>query len=925
MFVFKNFLLPAILIIAFWGRVYPATDDDCEMCHSDPTLTTERYGRSVSMYVDYGRFKKSVHKNLQCVHCHTDADVKDFPHPEKLIQVQCAGCHKPQGKDYDVSIHYTALTRGSPYAPECATCHGVHYILPPDDPQSTTYIMNIPALCGQCHREGAPVSRVYKIPEKNILSNYSMSIHGMGLFRMGLTVTATCNSCHGNHMILPPTDPRSTISIQNIARTCMKCHSRIEQVHQKIIRGALWEQHPGAVPACTDCHLPHKIQAVSLVPRTSDKSCLKCHAKKDIHKVVNGKTVSLTVDANEIRNSVHKNIPCVQCHSDISPHHPKPPLTVGRVNCGNCHAEVTEKYLTSSHGQAYNNDNKMAPYCNYCHGTHNVLSHLNQEAKTYRTHIPQLCGDCHAKLTTSPNPQMRAHANVLFDYSRSIHGIGLTKLGLLPSAVCTDCHNTHYILGSNDPHSSVYFKNVPATCATCHLGIYDKFIKSIHSFTVTHTNKKLPVCDNCHSAHRIQNVALDPFMQEVTQECGSCHEQLADSYLKTIHGEAYSLGNLKAAKCSDCHGAHLILAVNNPRSSVGIDNIVNTCRKCHPDADRRFTGYLTHATHHDRAKYPILFFTYWAMTSLLIGVFSFFGVHTLLWMPRSFKRHKEKKKASPGPHRYYVQRFTSGQRLIHLFVILSFMALALTGMMLKFAGLPWTRFLAGLLGGVRAAGVIHRIAAVITFGYFFSHLAMLIRLKSKQKISLKQLIFGKNSMWFKKSDIVEFWHSMKWFLGLGPRPQYGRWTYWEKFDYFAVFWGVAVIGFTGLILWFPEFFTLFLPGWVINVAIIIHSDEALLAVGFIFTVHFFNTHLRPESFPLDPVIFTGLVPAEEYKEDRPTEYEALRESGELKKKVFISDVSPKKMTFVRIFGFTFLTIGITLILLIIYTMLSGYK
>lgn len=253
------------------------------------------------------------------------------------------------------------------------------------------------------------------------------------------------------------------------------------------------------------------------------------------------------------------------------------------------------------------------------------------------------------------------------------------------------------------------------------------------------------------------------------------------------------------------------------------------------------------------------------------------------------------------------------------------MALALTGMMLKFAGLPWTRFLAGLLGGVRAAGVIHRIAAVITFGYFFSHLAMLIRLKSKQKISLKQLIFGKNSMWFKKSDIVEFWHSMKWFLGLGPRPQYGRWTYWEKFDYFAVFWGVAVIGFTGLILWFPEFFTLFLPGWVINVAIIIHSDEALLAVGFIFTVHFFNTHLRPESFPLDPVIFTGLVPAEEYKEDRPTEYEALRESGELKKKVFISDVSPKKMTFVRIFGFTFLTIGITLILLIIYTMLSGYK
>ena len=96
---------------------------------------------------------------------------------------------------------------------------------------------------------------------------------------------------------------------------------------------------------------------------------------------------------------------------------------------------------------------------------------------------------------------------------------------------------------------------------------------------------------------------------------------------------------------------------------------------------------------------------------------------------------------------------------------------------------------------------------------------------------------------------------MKWFVGKGPRPNYGRWTYWEKFDYLAVFWGVAIIGFSGLVLWFPVFFTKFFPGWVINVSQIIHSDEALLAVGFIFTVHFFNTHFRPEAFPMDTVIF----------------------------------------------------------------------
>ena len=91
--------------------------------------------------------------------------------------------------------------------------------------------------------------------------------------------------------------------------------------------------------------------------------------------------------------------------------------------------------------------------------------------------------------------------------------------------------------------------------------------------------------------------------------------------------------------------------------------------------------------------------------------------------------------------------------------------------------------------------------------------------------------------------------SIRWFFGLGPRPSYGRYTYWEKFDYFAVLWGIIIIGGTGLVLWFPEIFTRILPGWSVNVATIIHSDEALLAVGFIFTIHFFNTHFRPDKFP----------------------------------------------------------------------------
>jgi cytochrome b subunit of formate dehydrogenase len=393
-----------------------------------------------------------------------------------------------------------------------------------------------------------------------------------------------------------------------------------------------------------------------------------------------------------------------------------------------------------------------------------------------------------------------------------------------------------------------------------------------------------------------------------------------------MHGKAYQLGYLKSAKCSDCHGAHAILNVNNPNSSVGLANVVTTCQKCHEDANRRFTGYLTHATHHDKVKYPILFYTYWGMTGLLVTVFGFFGVHTLLWLPRSFKLYQERKKETKEYEgRYYIQRFTLAQRITHLFVIVSFLSLALTGMMLKFSSMAWAGFIANLLGGVAVAGKIHRVAAVMTFGYFFYHLYSVIKIKRRQRKTLREFIFDAKSLWFNKQDVKDFVATIKWFVGKGERPSYGRWTYWEKFDYLAVFWGVAIIGASGLMLWFPEFFTKILPGWLINVATIIHSDEALLAVGFIFTVHFFNTHLRPEAFPMDTVIFTGVTPVEEYKALRPREYEELKESGALRKVLVTKKIPPKWEKAIRIFGFLFLSLGVILIGLIIYSVLFGYK
>ncbi|UCG53646.1 MAG: cytochrome c3 family protein [Candidatus Latescibacterota bacterium] len=906
-------------------HVHAADNETCFDCHSDSDLTKRRRGKTISLYVDETVFGRSVHRELECIDCHEDADVEDFPHEETLEKVYCGTCHDDVQLDFDTSIHGQALKRNAPYAPTCMDCHGIHDILSPRKVNSIAYKMKVPYLCGGCHQEGAPVARVYDIGEHNIIENYSQSIHGEGLFEKGLIVTATCTNCHHSHLILPHTDPRASISPRNIATTCMQCHSRIEDVHEKVIRGELWEKEPGAIPACTDCHLPHKARKETVALTISDRDCLKCHEEPDIFKIEEGDTISLTVDKSELNHSVHQNIPCVKCHSDIDPRIHRPCEPSGRVDCSNCHARISEEYFASGHGKDYLNNVSEAPYCTTCHSDHDVKSHRDDTASTFRASVPTLCGDCHRAEGKAPRVAELTQVTAYTDYSTSVHGRGLTEKGLLPSAICIDCHGSHLVLEHTDIRSTVHSNNIPATCASCHRGIYKQFIKSVHYSADETKSEGLPNCTDCHSSHTIGPVERDQFMTEVTHQCGSCHTHLSETYLETMHGKAYQLGYLRSAKCSDCHGAHEILAGDNPNSTVGFRNIVETCRKCHDDANMRFTGYLTHATHHDPVKYPILFYTYWTMTLLLIGVFTFFGIHTLLWLPRSFRQMKERKSLAKEGPRYFIRRFNRTQRITHIFVIVSFVSLALTGMMLKFSAMPWAQALASLLGGVRAAGNIHRIAATITFGYFIFHVMSLIRLKWKRRISWRELVFSENSMMFNKKDTRDFFGTLKWFFGRGPRPQYGRWTYWEKFDYFAVFWGVAVIGLSGLMLWFPEFFTKFIPGSLINVATIVHSDEALLAVGFIFTIHFFNTHLRPEAFPMDTVVFTGVVPVEEYKNDRPREYLRLIESGEIKRRVLKKVISKRRKIVIRIFGYTILGLGIILIGLIIYSVLFGYK
>jgi cytochrome b subunit of formate dehydrogenase len=283
---------------------------------------------------------------------------------------------------------------------------------------------------------------------------------------------------------------------------------------------------------------------------------------------------------------------------------------------------------------------------------------------------------------------------------------------------------------------------------------------------------------------------------------------------------------------------------------------------------------------------------------------------------------REESSRQSGEKQY--QRFTRLNRALHAIMIVSFMSLALTGMTLKFSYTGWAVTLSRFFGGFETAGYIHRVAAVFMFGIFFAHLGDLWKSARRENRTLRSLLTGPDTMLPTRKDLDDFVGSLRWFLGRGPRPQYGRWTYWEKFDYFAVFWGIFVIGSTGLMLWFPEFFTHFFPGWLINVATVIHSDEALLAVGFIFTVHFFNTHLRPEKFPMDLVIFTGRMPVEEFKEDKPAEYQALVREGKLEP-CLVDPYPPIVIRAIRIFGWSALAVGFSIVLWILYAMMFAYR
>jgi cytochrome b subunit of formate dehydrogenase len=230
------------------------------------------------------------------------------------------------------------------------------------------------------------------------------------------------------------------------------------------------------------------------------------------------------------------------------------------------------------------------------------------------------------------------------------------------------------------------------------------------------------------------------------------------------------------------------------------------------------------------------------------------------------------------------KRFGAFHRWMHILVFLSYTVLVFTGMPLKYKTAQWARWVMDAVGGVTAAGVYHRLAALVTVFYWSAEMIALAVLVIKKR---GKGLFNQDSILPTRKDWADIKGMFAWFFGRGPKPQFARFTYWEKFDFLALVVGTLIIGVTGFMMWFPVATTRIFPGIFLNIALVIHSNEALLAFGVIFIfVHLFSAHLKPGSWPIDKVIFTGSLPLAQYKEERPLEYAKRVREGTLGEVVF---------------------------------------
>ncbi|MGP8252747.1 MAG: cytochrome b/b6 domain-containing protein [Terracidiphilus sp.] len=601
--------------------------------------------------------------------------------------------------------------------------------------------------------------------------------------------------------------------------------------------------------------------------KRKDADCLACHSNPSLTKQENGKTVTLYIDQNQLKHSIHgKVLACVDCHKDQNQTARSGPPA--KVACADCHAAAQDAYAHSMHAKPAGAA-PAAATCVDCHGPpHGILAPGHPKSPVNHANIPATCGRCHGQKFLMESNGVSAQPFI--SYQSSVHGRAVAN-GSMKAAVCTDCHSDHEILPANQAASPIYKFNVPATCGKCHSDIADTFNVSIHGQAIAHGNQLAPVCTDCHGIHSIKspgNPSSPVAEQNLSRDtCARCHEGVrlsqefgipgnrVTSYFDSYHGLAVEGGSVIAANCSSCHGVHDILPSSDPRSSINPAHLNATCGKCHQGVTAKFTLTKVHlqdgagARANDIDSLAVRWVRYIYTVLILLVIGAMFVHNFIIWRSKAVARRR-----LMNP---MMTRMSVNQRWQHLTLLTSFIVLVITGFALKF---PESWFAHTLGMGEHWRSIVHRIAGVVLILAGIYHIFYLAAAHEGRKL-LRDIAPS-------TQDAFDAWATMRYYLGLSKqKPKFGRFNYAEKAEYWALVWGTALMGLTGVMMWAKVLVGDLLARWWVDVATAIHYYEAILATLAIIVWHFYQVFFDPDVYPMNWAWWDGKMPVEHYKHE----------------------------------------------------------
>jgi cytochrome b subunit of formate dehydrogenase len=613
--------------------------------------------------------------------------------------------------------------------------------------------------------------------------------------------------------------------------------------------------------------------------KLKDEDCLTCHADTTLTTVENGKTVSLHVDADKMKQSVHGQMfACVDCHTDVkSLVHTTTPK---RPTCTQCHADTANTYAHSYHAKPTKAGAPYAATCADCHGdVHTILPSSDPKSPVAHANVADTCGKCHSQQDLMSTNGTSAQA--YFAFESSVHAQALAQ-GKQNSATCTDCHGTHEIALASDPGAKTNQSHLAETCGKCHTQESQIFTASVHGQGILHGNSMSPDCTGCHGVHAIKS-HNDPDSPTAAQNlsrqtCARCHDgnRLSDefgvpgnkvsSYFDSYHGLATQGGSKVAANCTSCHGVHNILPARDPHSTISEANLESTCGQCHKGVTEKFISTKVHI---DPASVVptkdlgtlINRWVRWIYIVLIICVIGGMLLHNvILWQSKTRQR-----RAKQGS---FMTRMTVNQRWQHLTLLASFILLVITGFALKIPNSWIGHLLVSHAGGERVRSVLHRIAGVVLIGVGTYHIFYLFRTREGRRFLL--------DMMPKPKDVLDVFGTLRYYLGLSKdRPKFGRFSYAEKAEYWALVWGTVIMAVTGIMMWANVLTGNLLARWWVNVATTIHFYEAIMAALAILVWHFFMVFFDPDVYPMNWAWWDGKMPVEQYRHEHELDTESL--------------------------------------------------